>query len=170
MIESRIEEAVNRQINHEFVAAYNYLAMAAYFEEENLAGFAHWMEQQHQEELQHAMRLYRYLLDRGGRVHLPGIEEPRASYSSAADVFETALKMEQANTAAIYDLYTLATELKDYATQSHLKWFLDEQVEEESSVDEILGLVKMAEGDTGAMLVLNNQLNQRPGEAGSAGE
>lgn len=176
MLEAKLEAALNTQINHEIGSAYNYLAMAAHCERQNLSGFASWMMVQRTEELDHAQRLYRYVLDRGGVIDLGAIARPRCDYGSVRDVFNHALEMEQANTAAIHDLYGLAVDARDYATQSHLQWFLDEQVEEEKTMNEVLALVEMAGDEKSAMLVLNSQMAQRNGSgtgtdggAGSAG-
>lgn len=164
-IDPKIESAINQQINHEMTAAYSYLAMVVYFDQINLAGFATWMRKQHDEEWLHAMKLFQYLLDRGGTVGLDTIPRPSADFSSVADVFEAALKMERQNTAAINALYALAKELNDYATLSHLQWFLDEQVEEEKLMEETLGLIRFAGDDKSALLTLNNQMAKRPDEA-----
>ena len=161
MLDAKVEKALNNQINHELASAYNYLAMATHFEHQNLAGLAHWMYQQREEEHEHAMRLVRYVLDRGGRVELAAVEKPKADYGKILQVFQEALEMEKQNTNAINDLYSLAVESKDYATQSNLKWFIDEQVEEEKLIDEILALVTLAGDDKSALLVLNRQMAER---------
>ncbi len=167
MITKQIEAAINAQINQELSASYVYLGMVAYFEQENLSGFAHWCLIQHQEELQHAMRLFRYLLDRGGHVQLENIEKPRQSYDGSREVFATALEQEQANTQSINQLYSLAAQLGDHATMSHLQWFLDEQVEEEKTVSEVLALVDLAGHDANALLYLNDKLGSRQPEPDS---
>jgi len=161
MIEQEIGEAISGQINQELSAAYVYLGMAAYFEMKNLSGFSHWCMLQHQEELQHAMRLFRYLSDRGGKVALDAIQKPRTDYEGVQEVFEAALSQEQENTASIDDLYRLASSINDHATMSHLQWFLDEQVEEEKSVGEILSLLEMAASDVNALFYLNDKLGGR---------
>lgn len=166
MLSSQVETALNRQINHELAAALNYLAMTAFFEQANLAGFAHFMLLQHEEELQHARRLFTYLLDRGGTVDLNAVEKPKADYNSTTEVFQTALQQEEANTTAINELYALAREVNDFATLSHLQWFLDEQVEEEKLMGETLALVELVGDDKGALLVLNQQLGARTSEEG----
>ena len=155
------EAALNRQINQEMAGAYNYLAMAAFFERLNLKGFAGWMHTQRKEELEHAMRLYRYVLDRGGTIDLAALAKPRQNYKSVRQVFETALKFEKDNTKGINSLYDLALKESDYATQSHLQWFVDEQVEEEKIVVDVLGLLAVAGDDKSALLVLNRQLGER---------
>ncbi len=163
-IDPKIQAAINKQINHEMTAAYNYLAMVVYFEQINLAGFAFWMRKQHEEELAHAAKLFQYLSDRGGKVELEAIPKPSSDFGSVADVFEAALKMEQANTASINAVYALAKDVNDYATLSHLQWFLDEQVEEEKTMEETLGLVRFAGDDKSALLTLNSQMANRPEE------
>lgn len=168
-IDSKVQDAINKQINHEMTAAYNYLAMVVYFEQINLSGFAYWMRKQREEELEHADKLFQYLLDRGGKVELETIPRPSSDFGSVAEVFETALKLEQANTASINEVYALAKEVNDYATLSHLQWFLDEQVEEEKTMDETLGLVRFAGDDKSALLTLNNQMANRPDESGQVG-
>jgi len=159
-----IEEALNNQINHEMAAAYNYLAMAAHLDESNLSGFARWMKTQREEELDHARRLIDYLIDRGGSLDLAAVDKPATRYESVLEVFRTALTLEQANTQSIHELYRLAVEEQDYATQSFLKWFLDEQVEEEKIVEEAIGLLEHAGENASAVLVLNQQFGE-PREA-----
>ena len=168
MITSEVEQALAAQINQEFTAAYSYLGMAAWFDRESLDGFAHWMQLQYQEENAHAMRLFRYLLDRGGEFELAGIGKPRTEYTSVREAFETALRQEQENTASINKLYELAGNLNDYATKSHLQWFLDEQVEEEKSIEDILALLDRAGDDSSALIYLNDKMGARSGESAAA--
>ena len=165
MIQQDLQNALNQQINQEFTAAYNYLAMAAYFDTQNLDGFANWMQLQHDEEREHGMKLLRYLQDRGGEVLLEGIESPRREYSSPLEVFQISLEMECANTASINDLYELASKLNDHATTSHLQWFLDEQVEEEKSVEDVISLLERVGGDIAGLLYLNDKMGARSPEA-----
>lgn len=166
MIPQEVENALVAQINQEFNAAYSYLGMASWFDLESLDGFAHWMEAQYKEENEHAMRLYRYLLDRGGKFELEGIQKPETNFDSIRQVFELALKQEQENTASINKLYELAGNLNDYATKSHLQWFLDEQVEEEKSIEDILALIDRAGDDSSALLYLNDKMGARAGDEG----
>jgi len=161
----QIETALNRQHNREMAAAYNYLAMTAHFEAMSLQGFAHWMAVQRTEELAHAGRIFKYLVDRGGKVVLGAVDQPPTDYQTVADVFAAALAQEEGITAAINDLMKLARGHDDYATQSFLQWFVDEQVEEEQVVGEALSLIKLAGDDRSAMLVLNEQFRQRAGAA-----
>lgn len=161
MLDPKIEKALNRQINHEMAAAYNYFAIAAWCEEHNFTGFASWFKMQRAEELVHAGKLYQYVLDRRGSVELEAVAKPPKSFKDIHEVFAKAFKMEQENTKSIYALYTLARESDDFATQSHLQWFIDEQVEEEKTFDEIKGLLEFAGEDKSALLMLNQQLGSR---------
>jgi len=161
MLSAKVENALNSQINHEFNNAYIYLAIAAWFAERNLPGFAHWMRIQYSEELDHALKLFAFILDRGGKIDLERIEKPANSFSSPKDVFASALKLEQATTESVNRLYTLAAEERDFATQSHLKWYVDEQVEEEKNVGGILAMLEMAGDGKGTLLMLDHQLGKR---------
>lgn len=162
-MDSRIEGALNKQINLEFSASYTYLGMALYMDEVHLSGFASWMVAQSDEERTHARRLLRYMLDRNGNVELDSIPKPKVDYGSVNEVFEASLTQEKSNTQSINALYALANELDDYATQAHLKWFLDEQVEEEKSVTDILGRLELAGDDKTAILILDQALSERSG-------
>lgn len=166
-ISKKIEAAINKQINHEIMAAYNYLAISAWFEEQNLAGFAKWFMMQRTEELEHAQRLYQYLFDRGGKVTLDAVPKPKAAFASALAAFKAAYELEKANTRAINALYRLAKTEDDFATLSHLQWFLDEQVEEEKTMSESIALLQFAGKDSSALLMLDEKFGSR--QRGSEG-
>ena len=168
MIHQELQTALNAQINQELTASYSYLAISAYFEENNLDGFATWMNLQHQEELEHAQKLQHYLLDRGGHLELETLEKPRSIFSSPLEAFEFSLVQEQENTHSINNLYEIALRLNDHATKSHLQWFLDEQVEEEKSVEEIITTLKLIGNDVSGLLYLNDKLGARKLEASIA--
>jgi ferritin len=156
-----MQDALNEQIREELASAYIYLSMAAYCESINLRGFAHWMQAQSNEEMAHAMKFYGYVHERGGRVVLEAVEQPPIEFEGAVDVFEKTLAHEQYITSRIHKLYALASEENDYASLSILQWFVDEQVEEESSAGEILDTLKMI-GDKGqALFMLDRQLAAR---------
>jgi ferritin len=160
-LNKKLETAINEQIREELASAYIYLSMAAYFEAESLPGMAHWMRMQSNEEVEHAMKFFDFVNERGGRVQLHAIEAPPFDFGGALDVFEKALAHEQYISQRILDLYRLATEESDYASLSLLQWFVDEQVEEEDSAQEIVDMLKMV-GDKGhALLMLDRQLAQR---------
>lgn len=164
MMDAKIEQALNAQINLEFSASYSYLAMAIYMDAEHLSGFASWMVKQSDEERAHGRRLLRYLLDRSGHVELESVPKPQAEYGSIKEVFEISLEQEKTNTSSINKLYALARDLDDYATQAHLQWFLDEQVEEEKSIIDILGRLELAGDDKTALLILDEYLGSRSPE------
>lgn len=157
----KIEKAINMQINAEIYSAYLYLAMAAYFDGEGLEGFSNWMKIQAQEEMTHAMKFYRFVFERGKKVELEAIEKPEGKYGSALEVFEAVLKHEQYVTNLINNLYELATEEKDYAFQSMLKWFIDEQVEEEGNAQQIIDQVKLAGEKGPGLFMLDKELGNR---------
>lgn len=163
-IDKSVTDALNKQINLEFAAAYIYLSMAAYFEDKAFTGFARWMRLQSQEENGHAMRIFDYLHDRGARVDLLAIEKPAHDFSGPLDAFQQALGHERKVTACIHSLYELAHEKKDYATVSMLKWFVDEQVEEEKSASDMVDRLKLAGENPNALLLLDRLAGQRAGE------
>ncbi len=160
-MKTNIQNAINQQINQEQSAAYIYLGMSAYFESENLTGFASWCRAQYEEEIAHSMRLFQYLLDRDGQVILDTIKAPRMHFDSPLHVFQVALKQEQDNTKSIDKMYELASKENDHATISHLQWFVDEQVEEEKNVSECLALIERAGDDANAILYLNDKFGER---------
>jgi ferritin len=160
-LSKKMQDAINEQIREELASAYIYLSMAAYCESINLQGFAHWMQAQTNEEMEHAMKFYGYVHERGGRVVLGALEQPPIEFEGPVDVFEKTLAHEQHITDCIHKLYALAVEENDYASLGILQWFIDEQVEEESSAGEILDILKMI-GDKGqALFMLDRQLGSR---------
>ncbi len=161
MLSKKMEEQLNEQINAEIYSGYLYYAMEAYFEDEDLNGFANWMHVQAQEELLHADKFFKYINERGGRVKLDSIEAPKNNWDSPLEVFKEAYEHETKVTERINNLYDLALEEKDHATASFLKWFIDEQVEEEASADEIVNKLKRI-GDSGhGIFMLDNELSNR---------
>ncbi len=161
MLSKTLQKALNEQIQKEFYSSYLYLSMAAYAESKNLPGFAHWLKMQQQEEHGHAMKFYKYVNERGGRVELLALEQPPADFASPTAMFEEVLKHEQYITASINKLYEKALKENDYATQVMLQWFIEEQVEEEASASEILETLKMAGEKGQALLMLDRQLARR---------
>lgn len=162
MISKNLEKEINEQVQAEFYSSYLYLSMAAYFDDLNLAGFAHWMKIQAQEELYHGMKFFDYLLERGGRAELMEIEQPPKQWDSPLAVFENAYEHEQLVTGRINKLMDLAIEESDHASVSMLNWFVDEQVEEEASADEIVQKLKLMKDSPGAVYMLDKELGSRP--------
>ena len=156
-----VQDAMNEQIKNEFYSAYQYLAMAAYCESVNLPGFAQWMRTQSQEETEHAMKFYDFILDRNGRVVLQAIEGPVIEFGSPLEVFEQALEQEQKVTAMINDLYGLAVKESDYASQAFLQWFVTEQVEEEKNAGDVVETLKMVGDSREALFLLDRELGRR---------
>jgi ferritin len=161
MVNEKMESAINEQINWELYSSYLYMSMAAYFESINLKGCSSWMRKQAMEELTHVKRFYDFLTARGGRVLLSEIKAPPTEWETPLTVFEETLKHEQHVTSRINDLVDLSLELRDHATNSFLKWFVDEQVEEEESVDEVLQSLKLNESNPGGLFMIDKELAQR---------
>jgi ferritin len=164
-----VHEAINRQINAELSSAYSYLAMSAYCERHNFTGCARWLRVQSQEEHAHGMKLFDFLLARNGRVHLQGIAEPQAEFTSVVEVFEQALEQEQEVSRQIDALYELAFKEKAFAAAAELNWFLTEQVEEEKTAREIVGKFHMIKNDPASLLDLDRELGARTLARGSLG-
>ena len=162
MFTERLQNAINDQINAEFYSAYLYLAMSAHFEEEDLPGMAHWMRMQYEEEVIHALKFFDFMNDRGARVVLKAIDAPPSEFGSVVDVLAEVLAHEQKVTSLIHNLYTLALEEGDYPTQSLLQWYIDEQVEEEKSASEVLARVKRVQDYPPGILMIDQELAQRP--------
>ena len=160
-MDKKMLAALNKQINAELYSAYLYLSMSAYFESINLSGFAHWMRAQAGEEQKHAMKFYEFIVERLERVEFTAIEAPKNEWKSPLAVFTESFAHEQKVTKMINDLMVIALETKDYATQSMLKWFIDEQVEEEASADEILQKLKMIGDNAAVVLALDQELGKR---------
>jgi ferritin len=165
MLSKAIQDAVNEQIKNELYSAHQYLSMSAYCESVTLPGFAHWMRAQAQEEREHAMKFYNFLLARNGRVILQAIDQPVVEFSSPVEVFEQALDQEQKVTAQINELYGLTASENDYASQVFLQWFLTEQVEEEKSVGDVLETLTMLGDEGEALFLLDMELGKRGNEA-----
>jgi len=161
MIDKKMQDALNEQVNAELYSAYLYLSMEAYFESINLAGFANWMRVQTQEEVVHGMKIYDYIDERGGRVTLKPIAGPQVKWDSPLAVFEAAYEHEQKVTGLINGLVDIAIELKDHASNAFLQWFVDEQVEEEKSADDVVQKLKLMADAPGGLYMLDNELAQR---------
>jgi ferritin len=161
-ISKELQDAINDQINFELYSAYIYLSMGAWFHENNLPGMAHWMEIQFQEEYAHAIRFWRHITERGGRVILEAIEKPQIDWESPLDVFETAYDHEKVVTARIYKIGDLAESQGDRGAKGMLEWFYDEQVEEEDKTMSIRDTLKMIGDNVHALLMLDRELGARP--------
>lgn len=161
MIGKKMQQAISDQITAEFYSSYLYLAMSAWCETQNLKGFAGWMRMQSEEEKEHAFKLFDYLVNRGGSVMLGALEAPPGDFDSVQDVFEKTLAHEKEVTASIHKLNEMAMQEKDYATSTHLQWFITEQVEEEASAEDILNQIKMVEGRPGSLFYIDRHVGKR---------
>jgi ferritin len=164
MISKKMEAAINKQINLEIQSALLYLQMSAHFAKENLSGFGHWMRIQHSEELVHANRLFDYLLQRDGEVALTAVAAPPRSWKSTLAACEAAYAAEVNNTKQINTLMDQAIKENDHATRVILEWFVEEQVEEESSALNLIKQVQLAGNAAGAILLLDRELGARQAE------
>lgn len=157
----KMEEAFNKHLNFELYSAYVYFSMSAYLEGKNLKGMASWMRVQVQEEMVHVMKFYRFILDRDGKVSMLPVDGPAVDWKTPLAAFEDALDHERKVSDRIHKLVELAETEKDRAADSFLKWFVDEQVEEEASVKEVVDKLKLV-GDNGAALfMIDNELGAR---------
>ena len=160
-ISDSMVSAINDQIKAELDSAYIYLAMSAYFKAEGLDGMASWMKKQYAEEVEHAERFMNYLYERGARLIIPDVAKPRESYADALEVFKTAYEHEQYVTSRIYKLVDQAVAEKDYATQSLLQWYVDEQMEEEDNTSSIVSKLEFLGTDKHGIYTVDRELSLR---------
>jgi ferritin len=161
MLSQNMVVALNQQINKEMYSAYLYLAMSAFTEYKGLKGFSNWFYVQYQEETEHAMRIYNYLLAQGAQVRLQNIEQPPADFGSPMDMFQATLKHEQFITKSINELVDLALKEKDHATQIMLQWFVSEQIEEEANDNEIIDKLELTGVDGNGLFMIDKELATR---------
>jgi ferritin len=161
MINSKVEAALNDQVRKEFYSSYLYLSMAAQLESMNLKGFAHWIQVQANEEIKHAMKIYGHLNERGGKVILQQIDAPQSSWKSVKEMFATTYEHERKVTESINRIVELARSEKDYATETFLQWFVNEQVEEEASTYEITQKLELIGDNAPALVMMDTELGKR---------
>ncbi len=169
-MDSKIESAFNEQLNAELFSSYLYLSMAAYFGSQNLKGMALWMRMQAQEENMHGMKFFDFINERGGKVTLAKIKEPKTEWSSPLDVFEDTCAHESKVTGLINGLVDLSLSEKDHAANGFLQWFVTEQVEEEAAAQEIRGKLKLVSDNPVAIFMIDQELGQRVAPAGGQTE
>jgi ferritin len=161
MLAKKIEKVLNGQVNNEMYSAYLYMAMSAYATSVGLKGFANWFMVQYHEEMLHAMKLYEFILKRGGKIALLDIKQPPADWKSPLDMFEKTLEHEIFITRCINDLTDLSIAEKDHATQVFLQWYVNEQVEEEENDNDIIAQLKLAKDNIQAIMMIDGQLAAR---------
>lgn len=171
MISQKLQDAMNEQMKNEFFSAYLYMAMAGYFEDEDLPGFASWMRVQALEEMTHGERFFRFLCEAEGRTNLLPIEGPKNDFASPAEAFRYGLDHEKFVTDRINKLMDMAKEEGNHAAQIMLQWFVTEQVEEESSFSLIVRKLDRIGDDGRGLLMLDDELGTRafvaPAEEGA---
>ena len=161
MLNKKMADALNEQINKEMYSAYLYMAMSAHSDNQGLKGFANWFMVQYHEEMEHAMKIYHYLQEHGAEIKLKAIAEPSSVFKSPLDMFEKTLAHEQFITKSIHDLVELAIAEKDHATQIFLQWFVTEQVEEEANDHEIIDKLKLIGDSAHGLFMIDAHLQQR---------
>ena len=161
MLSDTLQDALSEHLTREHAAALSYLAMASYFERKNLPGLAGWMRAQYEDELAHAMRFFDFIHQKGGRVRLGEIPEPRQEWESPIEVFRDAYHQECKVTKRIHRLVDLALKESDHATNAFLQWFVNEQVEEEAITDEVASQLELVGNDGPSLLLMDRQLAAR---------
>jgi ferritin len=160
-VNKHLESGLLKQLNREFHSAYIYLGMSSYCTDKDLNGFANWLFVQYEEEQVHAMKIYKYLLQRGVTVELDSISKPVSDFSSILDLFKKALAHEEFMTLSFNELSDVAMEHRDHATYNFLQWFVNEQVEEESIFKEIISKIERVELNSQALYMLDRELENR---------
>ena len=160
MLSEKLEAALNEQMNWEIYSAHIYLSMSSHFSQKGLGGFSRWMLAQYQEEMFHAMKFFDYINEAGGHAKLGVIESPKMFWETPLAAFEEALEHEKGVTARVNAIADLAMDERNHAVGIFLQWFIAEQVEEEDSVGDIVGKLKMV-GDGGGLFMLDRDLGTR---------
>ena len=161
MLGKNLSKALSEQVNAEYYSAYLYLSMSACADQSGLKGIAHWLFVQAQEEMAHGTNMYQYILERGVKPSFAAIEAPPSDFSDVVKMFEMVLSHEQEVTRRINAIATMALQEHDHACYQFIMWYVNEQVEEESSASDVLGKMQMAGDDKGLLLTLDNELAAR---------
>jgi len=161
MLNKKMEDALNEQLNREMYSAYLYMSMSSCFAHKGLKGFANWFMVQYHEEMLHAMKIYEYIGLQGGRVLLKSLQQPPSEFESPLDAFGSTLDHEQFITKSINELMELAIAEKDHATRIFLQWYVTEQVEEENNDNEIISQLKIIRDDPNGIMMLDRELAAR---------
>jgi ferritin len=161
MLNKSLEKALNEQINKELFSEYLYLSMSAHFYSIDLDGFANWFEIQAKEEHDHAMKIFNFVNDKGGKVVLDKIDKPQTEFNSIEEIMSLTLEHEEKVTQSINELMDLAIKENDHSVKSFLHWFVDEQVEEESTASKLLNKVKIVKENSQGIFMLDSELAKR---------
>ena len=160
-MDKKVYKAFNEQVQAEFYSAYMYLQMSLDMEAKNFKGMAKWLMVQYEEEREHALKLVKFMQDRGEKPEMLQVEAPAADYGTPLELFKKVLAHEKYVTSRIHAMYEAALEAKDYAAQSHLKWFIDEQLEEEANATEIVDRLTMVGDNVGGLFIVDSELGAR---------
>lgn len=164
MLNKKVLKVLNEQVNAEFYASQIYLSMSAYFGNKGLSGFSKWMRLQYEEECEHALKIYDYILERGEKVELLAIEKPKKEWKNVKEAVSDALAHEKLVTSMINKIMDISIEEKEYATVNLMNWYVEEQVEEESSIENILDQLNYAGEESSALLMIDRELGSRLAE------
>lgn len=161
MINDKVKEILNAQINKEFYSAYLYLAMSAYFDDMGLYGFAKWTRVQAKEEVDHGMIIFDYMVDRDTSVELKQIDVPDTDFTSPIQVFEKILEHERLVTSSIDSIANLSLDECDLATRNFINWYLKEQVEEEKNASDVITKLKLFGDEKSSLYLMDEELSKR---------
>ena len=144
VIKKTVEKIINKQINAEEFSARLYLSMSSWCEVNGYAGFAAYFQKQYREEIEHMMRFFKYLNNRGGHALIDAVEKPQQEFKDINEVVEMTYEHELKVTEMIHEIYEVAKKEKDYATENMIQWYIAEQVEEEETFSGLLSMMKLA--------------------------
>lgn len=161
MLDAKVVDLLNTQVNKEFYSAYLYLDFANYFTHQGLDGFANWYNIQAKEEMDHAMLFVRYLQNNNVAVTLEAIDKPSVPCTSTMDVLKAALKHEEYVTELIHTIYDAAQSVKDFRTVQFLHWFVGEQGEEETNANDMITKMELLGSDPRGLYLLDQELKGR---------
>lgn len=161
MLNPKIEKLLNEQIVKEVYSAHLYLSMSAWLSDKNLDGYAKWFYVQYSEELDHALIIFNYVINAGGKAQIGAIEAPQSDFKDVREILAASLEHEEYVTQSIYDIVKEATDEKDYKTVQFLDWFIEEQVEEEDEASNNLGRFDIMGGDCNGLYSLDRDMGTR---------
>ncbi len=161
MVSDDMQQLLNAQYHRELHSALQYFSMSSWFLDQDLDGFANFFRIQAEEEMEHAMRQFDYLHEVDGKIRHEAIGAPANDFESILSVFQAAMKQEQEITSHIHNIVKSSLNEGDFATHQFFQWFVQEQVEEEALMRTLIAKVKLIEGNSSALYLLNEELNQR---------
>ncbi|NML23090.1 ferritin [Pseudoflavitalea sp. G-6-1-2] len=169
MISSKIEEALNRQIDLEGYSSMYYLAMGSWAEVKGYNGIAQFLYHHSDEERMHMLKLFHYINDRGGHAIVPAFAAPQKDFTNIREIFDIVHSHEVKVSNEINALVELCIQEKDYTTHNFLQWYVTEQIEEESLARQIIDKLNLIGEDKGGMYLFDRDLGNMPGEGGKGG-